>query len=93
MTDTHRSGRTRHHVCQSIRGALVNWTRREWRDALGWIRKDDGSPFTEPDDLKNAFIDEIKKGHEVIPLSGDCEGFDYSGHGCPGHPVQDEVAP
>jgi len=26
------------------------------------------------------------KGHKLIP-SGDCEGFDPFGGGCPGHPV------
>ena len=28
-------------------------------------------------------------GHKLIP-SGDCEGFDPFGGGCPGHPIEDD---
>jgi hypothetical protein len=28
-------------------------------------------------------------GHKLIP-SGDCEGFDPFGGGCPGHPIGDD---
>lgn len=34
----------------------------------------------------------LNKGWKVIPLGGEdcCEGFDFFGGGCPGHPVIEE---
>ncbi len=71
------------HVCLSVRGAL-NWSRRELKRATRWIFRDDGSRYT-PDELREALMDELAQGHEVIPMAQECEGFDYSGGGCPGH--------
>lgn len=74
---------TTYHLSQSIRGALHNWKGKDWAKATKWIRKNDGSSFM-PMELKDAFFDELAKGHEVLPL-GDCDNFDYK-HGCKGHP-------
>lgn len=71
------------HCCQSITGPLSNWGKREWKRACLYITRDDGSRFT-ADELKQAFVDELAKGHEVIPL-GECDNFDYK-KGCLGHP-------
>jgi hypothetical protein len=73
------------HVCQSIRGALMNWRDRDWvgvcRDAAGRMMS--------PNEVKAAFLDEMANGHEVIPIGPACEGFDYK-TGCPGHDVSEE---
>lgn len=77
----------RYHLCHSVRGPLRNWTKRDWKKATGYITKDDGQKFT-PDELKSLFLDELSKGHEVIPTC-ECDNFDYK-TGCMGH---EEVKP
>lgn len=72
------------HMCLDVRGALMNWSDREFR---GVFKHDDGRPMSVRE-AKNALMDEIAKGHEVIPCVNDCEGFDYK-TGCPGHPVDE----
>lgn len=77
------------HMSQSVRGFLNNFrTKRELESAMKFITKDDGSRFSSPDELRDAFMDELAKGHEVIPM-GDCPTFDFV-HGCPGHEIADE---
>lgn len=71
------------HMCLSVRGALKNMTRRELG---GMFEHDDGRKMT-ADEAKDALMDELSKGHEVIPFGKACEGFDYSGGGCPGHAI------
>jgi hypothetical protein len=69
------------HLCLSVRGALKNWTPG---DFVNLVRRDDGRWAT-PAEAKDFLLDELSKGHEVIPFGEPCEGFDYSGGGCPGH--------
>jgi hypothetical protein len=54
----------------------------------GLFTKDDGSVMTNKE-AKDALIEELLKGHRVIPC-GKCDNFDYSGRGCGGHPVEEE---
>lgn len=77
-------------MCQSVTGPLMRWNNRDWKNATKWITKNDGSKFT-PEELKKAFMDELAKGHEVIPMGKVCDGFDYK-TGCPGHDVAEEIA-
>lgn len=79
--------RTVQHMCQSVRGALLNWKPRDYCN----IRDADGRPMT-PREVKAALLDHLAKGHEVIPFGEPCEGFDYSGGGCPGHDVPEGEA-
>ncbi len=72
------------HVCISVRGAIRNW--RDWR---GSITGDDGRRLKTQDEIQNALMDELAKGREVIPFGDPCEGFDFSGGGCPGHPTEE----
>jgi hypothetical protein len=67
------------HLCLDVRGALLNWSDREFK---GVFKHDDGRVMS-PREAKLALMDEIAKGHKVIPC-GPCEGFDYQ-TGCPGH--------
>jgi len=76
----------RYHMSLNVRGALVNWSDD---DLATLLQHDDGSPMTARE-AKLALLDELAKGHEVIPMSEACEGFDYSGRGCPGHEVAEE---
>jgi hypothetical protein len=76
--------RRTHHVYQSVRGALLNWGPKEYRN----VRADDGTPMTMRE-VKAALLDHLAQGHEVIPIGPACEGFDYK-TGCPGHDIPDE---
>lgn len=72
------------HLCLSVRGALTNWTRRDFANLL---THNDGRKAT-AEEAKAYLLEELSKGHEVIPIGPPCEGFDYSGGGCPGHPSE-----
>jgi hypothetical protein len=77
-------------MCLSISGAL-NWSIRETNKNIGkngWIKKDDGSLFTYYE-FRNYLMDELTKGHEVLPI-GDCDNFDYK-TGCMGHGVPEHI--
>lgn len=72
------------HMQLSIRGALMNWRDREW---VGVLTDDDGRKLS-PREAKAALLDELAKGHEVLPIGPMCEGFDPV-TGCPGHDAED----
>lgn len=74
---------TTFHVALSVRGTLKNAPRREL--ASLFVNGQTGKRLT-ADEAKDALLNHLAKGHEVIPLAHDCQGFDYSGGGCPGHP-------
>lgn len=74
--------KTTHHIHISIRGMLKNATRRELAKLL--VDTDTGRNLT-ADEAKDALMDHLAAGHEVMPCGAACEGFDYSGGGCPGH--------
>ena len=69
-----------YHVCLDVRGALLNWTDRQMK---GLLLHDDGRKMSARE-ARLALMDEIAKGHAVIPCSP-CDNFDYSGPGCMGH--------
>jgi hypothetical protein len=72
------------HMCINVRGAIRNFRRREWKNCC--TDSETGRTLT-PDEVYEGFLDELAKGHAVIPFGKACEGFDYSGGGCPGHAV------
>ncbi|MBH1391798.1 hypothetical protein ACJ6WJ_04660 [Stenotrophomonas maltophilia] len=74
------------HVHLDVRGALKNMTRRELANMF--TNSTTGRKLT-ADEAKDVLMDHLAAGHKVIPLGPACEGFDYTGGGCPGH----EVAP
>lgn len=78
--------KTKHHMCMNVRGALSNWSDQRY---VGVFTHDDGRTMT-PKEAFDSLLDELAKGHVVIPIGPVCEGFDYSGGGCPGHPVQED---
>ncbi len=78
-----------YHMCISVTGVLANWSEKRLR---GVFQHDDGRPMT-GHDAKLFLLEELAKGHRVIPCGKPCEGFDYAGDGCPGHEVDHEGAP
>jgi len=73
------------HMCISVRGMLA-WNRTETKRNLRSITKNDGSRFATVEEFRDSLMDELAKGHEVVPMGPACEGFDYK-TGCPGHEV------
>jgi len=74
------------HICLSVRGAL-KWPKPEFRRALKWVTKTGGEPYRDIDELREALMDELAQGHEVIPM-GECDNFDFK-TGCLGHPTEE----
>ena len=70
------------HMCMSVRGAL-NWDKKTLKRNARGFTTNDGKPMT-PEEVRSCLMDELAKGHEVIPL-GECDNFDYK-TGCKGHP-------
>ena len=66
----------------NIEGLLRNMKGKK----INFMSDDNGNDLSDKDARKG--IAELQKlGHKLIP-SGDCEGFDPFGGGCPGHPIE-----
>jgi len=65
------------HICQSVSGALKNWSKKEWESVAKHNKMT-------ADALKERFRIYEFEGKRVIPLGEPCEGFSYQ-DGCPGH--------
>lgn len=63
------------HMCQSIGGALKNWSQEIWEL--------NSKNFGGPDAMKHKFQMLDKKGWKVFPCC-DCDNFDVMGGGCKG---------
>ena len=81
--------RTRKHICIDVRGAIRN--ARDKNSTARNMRHDDGRPAT-LDEALDFLFEQLEQGRKVIPYGEACEGFDYSGGGCPGHLIEDERA-
>ncbi|MBL8968252.1 MAG: hypothetical protein JNG85_14695 [Spirochaetaceae bacterium] len=79
---------SRFHMCMSVRGILSR-SNRELKRMLPMFTRDDGSHYATTDQLRDALLDEIAKGHEVLPM-GKCDNFDWK-DGCKGHEEPAEV--
>ncbi|MCY1275348.1 hypothetical protein D9M69_494460 [compost metagenome] len=72
---------TTYHVHLCVRGYLRDASKRE---LAGMFQRQDGTKLS-ADEAREYLMDCLAEGKEVLPLSQECEGFDYSGKGCPGH--------
>jgi hypothetical protein len=70
---------------------MLKWDRRKTKSMLSSITRSDGTRYSSVEEFRNALLDEIARGHEVLPMSDECEGFDFK-TGCPGH-EQPEPSP
>lgn len=80
------------YMCLSVRGFLRNC--KFPKDYRGVFKHDDGRSM-EPEEARQTLLDELAKGHEVIPMDAGCgnpcsrkgcKGFDFAARmgGCPG---------
>lgn len=74
------------HVCQDVRGAILNFKAREWRNC---VTDETGRTLT-PAEVKNWFMDQLAEGKKVVPFGQPCEGFSFE-TGCPGHKSEPDV--
>lgn len=88
--------RTRYHLCLNIQGFM---RQNKFPEGYDIFQRDDGTPMS-PGAAFTYLNAEEAKGHKVIPCSSECgnpceqkgcKGFDYSGGGCPGHPIGEEA--
>lgn len=70
------------HMSLDIRGCLENGRRDKGRSFRGFTNED-GSAATESE-VHAFLLDQLAMGRKLLPMSKDCEGFDYQ-TGCPGH--------
>lgn len=70
---------TEFHVCQSVSGALKNWTAKEWK----MVAADNDMSVS---DCKKMFQRFEFEGKKVIPIGEPCDGFSYE-NGCRGHDI------
>lgn len=71
------------HMSSNIEGLLRNMKGRK----INFLDDENGKQMSDRE-ARKAIAELQAKGHKLIP-SGDCEGFDPFGGGCPGHPVED----
>jgi hypothetical protein len=75
------------HICQSVSGALRNWTKAEWNRVAKENDMGKGYGGNFPGEYaKWEFKNMLADGIKVIPIGEKCEGFSYQ-TGCPGHPI------
>lgn len=76
---------TRKHLSTNIEGLLRNMKGKK----INFLSDDNGNEMSDSQ-ARKAIAELQAKGHKLIP-SGDCEGFDPFGGGCPGHPIIEET--
>ena len=69
------------HLVVSVRG-MLNWTTAETKRNLKSITKSDGTRYTSVNEFRNELMDELARGHEVLP-TGACDRHDFK-KGCLG---------
>lgn len=73
---------TTHHVCISVRGYVLGSD----HDLISLFQLQ-GRRLS-PREARELLLEQLAQGREVLPIGPACEGFDYSGGGCPGHPTE-----
>ena len=68
------------HMKQSIAGCLRN----NRVGTIDFLEDGKGNPLSD-EDARILLTELLNKGHKVMPVGDDCEGFDVFGGGCPGH--------
>lgn len=69
-----------YHMSMNINGLLRNYKRKK----INFFEDDNGRPLSDKEAREH--IAELQaKGHKLMPMSDECEGFDPFGVGCPGH--------
>lgn len=73
----------RRHLSISVRGNLKKTDSQLWRDWEGCITDEKGYNPKNGNEVRKFFLDELSKGHEVLPTNN-CDNFCFT-KGCLGH--------
>ena len=68
------------HMKRSILGCL----RDNRVGTIDFLEDENGNPLSD-EEARIELTKLLNKGHKVMPVGDDCEGFDVFGGGCPGH--------
>lgn len=68
------------HIHLSVRGAIRDFSKRQLK---GMFRVDGHE--CSADEAKDHLLEALAQGKEVLPFGPLCDGFDFTGGGCPGH--------
>lgn len=69
------------HMSLNLAGFLRNMGKRK----IHRFFQDDKGNYLNDKQAREYIAECQAKGWKVIPMTDKCEGFDYSGGGCPGH--------
>jgi hypothetical protein len=70
------------HCGLSVRGAIHRASATKKRSYLkGMFKHPSGTRSMTPDEAFELLLDELSKGHEVLPFSDSCKNWDWK-HGC-----------
>ena len=69
-----------------IAGMIRNYGKRSMK---GFFNDEEGKELSDSE-ARKYLADCQKKGWKLIPM-GECDGFDYLGAGCPGHPIDTPI--
>jgi len=78
---------TDYHCCLDVMGFLVN---EQFPEGYHGLFRDEGGDDIPPHEARAMLLDELSRGHKVIPF-GKCDNFDWA-KGCQGHPVLESAA-
>jgi hypothetical protein len=70
------------HMSMNIEGMLRIYKRRK----INFFEDDKGRPLSDKE-AREHIAGLQAKGHKLMQMSDECEGFDPFGKGCPGHPT------
>ena len=76
---------TSRHMVVSVRG-LLHRSDCELQQDMSWITKDGGEKYGSVREMREALMDQLSQGHEVLP-TGPCDNHDWK-TGCQGHPLE-----
>lgn len=69
------------HLSLDVKG-LLRWPDKR---LTGLIVNNETGRHLSPNEARDFLLDELSKGHLVLPYGKACEGFSFT-DGCPGHP-------
>jgi hypothetical protein len=77
-----------HSYCVSL---SIPGTLRRPDSELGELFKTPDGGYAPPEEARKILLQELNRGHQVLPFGPPCEGFSYV-TGCPGHANQPKAS-
>jgi hypothetical protein len=78
-----------YHAHFDVKG-LLSKGKAEMKKMAKSAKNPDGTYGMTGDQLRDTLMNELLKGHELIPF-GECDNFDYKDKGCMGHTKNEQM--